>query len=85
MTLANETGQKVQYWISAPNRADCGSIDVDGLVDLPSWDNVVGVSVGFDTDGTNETQFTIDCTNTGIDQQVEMTLVFEPNPAATAS
>lgn len=85
MTLVNETGQKVQYWISAPNRADCGTIDVDGYVDLPAWDNVVGASVGFDTDGTKETEFTIECTNTGIDQQVEMTLLFEPNLPATAT
>jgi hypothetical protein len=84
MTLVNETGQKVQYWISAPNQADCGSIDVDGYVDLPGWDNTAGVSVGFDTDGTKETEFTIDCTNTGIDQQVEMTLLFEPTPGTTA-
>jgi hypothetical protein len=84
MILANETGQKVQYWISAANEADCGTIDVDGIADLPKWDNMVGVSVGFDTDGTKETQFTINCTNTGIDQQVEMTLLFEPFPQPTA-
>jgi hypothetical protein len=84
MTLVNETGQKVQYWISGPNQADCGSIDVDGYVDLSGWDNMVGVSVGFDTDGTKETQFTIECTDTGVDQQVEMTLLFEPYPGTTA-
>jgi hypothetical protein len=77
MTLVNETGQKVQYWISAANQADCGTIDVDGYVDLPQWDNQAGVSVGFDTDGTGQTQFTIECANTGIDQQVEMLLAFE--------
>ena len=86
MTLVNETGQKVQYWISAANEADCGTIDVDGFVDLPKWDNQVGVSVGFDTDGTKQTEFTIECDNTGIDQQVEMLLWFElgdPSSQAT--
>ena len=77
MRLVNETGQQVQYWITNANNSECGNIAVDGYVDLPEWDNQPNVSVGFDTVGTKQTMFTMNCTNTGIDQQVEMALVAE--------
>jgi hypothetical protein len=76
MTLVNETGQPVNYWIQTGNQADCGSLAVDGLVDLPGYDNQKNVYVGFNTQGT-EVPFTINCGNTQTDQQVEMALVVE--------
>jgi hypothetical protein len=76
MTLVNETGQQVDYWIQTGNQADCGSLDVDGLIDLPQYDNKPNVYVGFNTSGTQQ-PFTIVCDNTGTGQQVEMALVVE--------
>ena len=76
MTLANETGQPVYYWISSGNQADCGSLAIDGLIDLPQYDNQKNVYVGFNTLGTEE-PFTIVCGNSGTGQQVEMALVVE--------
>ena len=72
MRLVNESGQQVEYWVSSTQSgAECGTIDVDGYVDLPEFDNQQNVYCGFDTSGTSQTQFTINCTNTGTDQQVE--------------
>ena len=76
MTLVNETGQPVDYWIQTGNQADCGSLDVNGLVDLPAYDNQKNVYVGFNTQGTEE-PFSIVCDSTGTGQQVEMALVVE--------
>ena len=76
MTLVNETGQPVNYWIQTGNQADCGSLDVDGLIDLPAYDNQKNVTVGFNTQGT-EVPFTINCASTGTGQQVEMALVVD--------
>ena len=77
MILANETNQQVEYWIQVGSTLiDCGSIDVDGLVDLPQYDNQSNVYVGFNTQGT-EVPFTINCGNTETGQQVEMALVVE--------
>ena len=76
MTLVNETGQPVFYSISSGNQADCGSLDVDGLIDLPQYDNQQNVYVGFNTVGTQQ-PFTIVCEETGADQQVEMALVVD--------
>jgi hypothetical protein len=84
MRLVNESGQQVEYWIQCANNIECGNIDVDGYVDLPEFDNQQNVYCGFDTAGTNQTQFTINCTNTGTDQQVEMALVAEAGDPATA-
>ena len=76
MTLVNETGQPVDYWIQTGNQADCGSLDVDGLIDLPAYDNQKNVYVSFNAQGT-EVPFTINCGKTGTGQQVEMALVVE--------
>jgi hypothetical protein len=76
MTLVNETGQPVNYWIQTGNQADCGSLAVDGLIDLPQYDNQKNVHVGFNTQGT-EVPFTVACGNTATGQQVEMALVVE--------
>jgi hypothetical protein len=83
MRLVNETGQQVQYWIQYGTNSECGTIDVDNYVDLPEYDNQQNVSVGFDTVGTSQTSFTINCTNTGTDQQVEMALIAEVGDANT--
>jgi len=84
MTLVNETGQPVDYWIQTGNQADCGSLDVDGLIDLPGYDNKENVYVGFNTQGT-EVPFSIVCDSTGTGQQVEMALVVELGDANGAA
>jgi hypothetical protein len=76
MTLVNETGQPVNYWIQTGNQADCGSLAIDGLIDLPQYDNQKNVYVSFNTQGT-EVPFTVACGNTKTGQQVEMALVVE--------
>lgn len=76
MTLANETNQQVDYWIQTGNQADCGTLAVDGIIDLPQYDNQKNVYVGFNTAGTQQ-PFTIVCENTGTGQQVEMALEVE--------
>ena len=76
MTLVNETGQPVDYWIQIGNQADCGSLAVDGLIDLPQYDNQKNVYVGFNGQGT-EVPFSIVCGSTGTGQQVEMALIVE--------
>ena len=76
MTLVNETGQPVDYWIQTGNQADCGSLAVDGLIDLPAYDNKKNVYVGFNGQGT-EVPFSIVCGSTTPGQQVEMALVVE--------
>ena len=76
MTLVNETGQPVDYWIKTGSHADCGSLAVDGLIDLPKYDNQKNVYVGFNTQG-KEVPFTINCGNTQTGQQVEMALIVE--------
>ena len=81
MTLVNETGQPVQYWITNSNNTECGNIDVDGEVNLPEWDNQANVSVGFSTVGTPQTRFTMNCAETGTGQQVEMAVVAEAGDA----
>jgi hypothetical protein len=76
MKLVNETGQQVAYWIQTGTNAECGTIDVDGLVDLPQYDNQTDVYVGFNTVGTQQS-FSITCANTGKGEQVEMALLAE--------
>ena len=76
MTLVNETRQQVYYWIQTASSADCGAIDVDGIADLPAYDNQTDVYVGFNTVGSQDS-FQITCANTGKGEQVEMALVVE--------
>jgi hypothetical protein len=77
MTLVNETGQDVEYWINCdavgPN---CGDIAVDGLVDLPEYDNQLSVLVSFKPGG-GALAFSINVPTTETDQQVSMVLVAE--------
>jgi hypothetical protein len=75
MQIVNETGQEVYYSISYPGTGDCGTIPVDGYVDLPAYDNqpVVYISASNPTNG--QFSITIPATTTG--EQVEMALVAE--------
>jgi hypothetical protein len=75
MQLVNESGQQVYYWISTASSGDCGSIDVDGIADLPGYDNQANVTVSFNT--VAQGAFTITCDTTGTGEQVEMALVVD--------
>jgi hypothetical protein len=74
MTLVNETGQAVFYWISAGNSADCGNIDVDAIADLPGYDNQDNVVVSF-LPAAQGTTFSTTVPATGTGMQVEMALL----------
>ena len=77
MTLANETGQEVSYWITCDGGGpDCGDISVDGIAEWPSYDNQTNVNVGFKPAG-GATQFSIQVGNTGTGQQIEIALLAE--------
>jgi hypothetical protein len=76
MKLVNETNVAVNYWITANGQADCGEIAVDGLVDLPGYDNLQNVTVEFlPVGGVSYFETTWDATTTG--QQTELALVAE--------
>lgn len=78
MQIANETGQEVAYSIGVQGGpSDCGTIEVDGLADLPAYDNQTNVWVKLGTPSTDDNIFQINCENTGTGQQVEMALIFE--------
>lgn len=77
MTLVNETQQEVGYWITCdavgPN---CGDIPVDGLVELPDYDNQTNVLVSFKANGSPT--FNIQVESDGHEgEQVEFALVVE--------
>jgi hypothetical protein len=75
MKIVNETGQEVFYGISGGGSADCGTIAVDGFVDLPFYDNQaeVKVSVTHPVDRI----FTITVPSSGTGEQVEMAVLAE--------
>jgi len=75
MRLVNETQQQVSYNITAGNSADCGTIDVDGYVDLPAWDNQENVTIQFNSTDGQAFQLTVDDTAKG--EQVEMAVIAE--------
>ncbi|MGZ8846194.1 MAG: hypothetical protein ACXW3C_06995 [Pyrinomonadaceae bacterium] len=76
MTLVNETGVGVNYQIASSSQSDCGSIDVDGVANLPDYDNQQNVTVSFlPVDGSG--QFTTIWEATGTGGQTEMCLVAE--------
>lgn len=75
MRIVNETGQEVFYGISYPGTGDCGTIAVDGYVDLPGYDNQPVVYVSVTHPGDNIFSITIPATTTG--EQLEMALVAE--------
>jgi hypothetical protein len=76
MRIVNESGQEVNYDIAYPGAGDCGTIEVDGYVDLPAYDNqpVVNVSVA---PTTGNFVFVIVVPSTGTGEQVEMAFVAE--------
>jgi hypothetical protein len=74
MILANETGQAVYYWITSASSVDCGKIDVDGIADLPGYDNQTNVVVEF-LPLPNNSNFSTTVASTGTGMQVEMALV----------
>lgn len=76
MQLVNETGQEVFYGISCANSGDCGTIAVDGVADLPYYDNQTDVVVSFVPTG-GQTAFSITVENSGTGQQVEMAVKAE--------
>lgn len=77
MILANETQQPVTYRISTESGSlsDTGTIEVDGVVELPDYDNQTNVSVQFmpEAGGT----FTYEIGDTTSGEQLEMTVVAE--------
>jgi hypothetical protein len=76
MKLVNETNVAVNYWISsASGMADCGEIAVDGLADLPAYDNQQNVTVSFLPVGGGD--FSTTWASTKTDQQTELALVAE--------
>lgn len=77
MKLVNETGTAVFYGITGPDLGDCGTIEVDGEVDLPAYDNQQNVTVSFmPADGS--VAFVATWPSTQSDEQTEMALVAEP-------
>jgi hypothetical protein len=74
MTLVNETGQAVYYWITSTSSTDCGKIDVDGIADLPGYDNQTNVEVQF-LPLPNDSGFSTTVAETGTGMQIEMALV----------
>lgn len=75
MKLVNETNVAVNYNISSAGMADCGQIDVDGVVDLPAYDNQQNVTVAFWPVEGGDFSITWPATKTG--QQTEIALVAE--------
>jgi hypothetical protein len=74
MKLVNETLQQVFYSISTSGMADCGTIDPNGVADLPAYDNQTNVSIDFSPTGeTQSFEIVVNDTHTG--EQVEMAVV----------
>lgn len=74
MKLVNETNVAVSYWITSQGAGDCGTIAVNGMVDLPFYDSQQNVTVEFiPIGGAVGFSTTWDATETG--QQTELTLV----------
>ena len=76
MQLVNETNTAVNYSITSSSTGDCGQIPVDGMVDLPGYDNQTNVTVSFLP--VDVAWFKIDVGTTTTGEQVEMAVVFEP-------
>jgi hypothetical protein len=72
--LSNETQQEVTYRISSEEGlSDSGTIDVNGIADLPDYDNQTNVSVQFTPEGGGAFFIVIGDTTSG--ERVEMALV----------
>lgn len=70
MKLVNETQQAVFYSISCAGSADCGTIEANGVADLPYYDNQTNVQVDFSP--AEGGAFTINCDSTQTDETVTM-------------
>lgn len=73
MKLVNETNVPVNYFITSEGAGDCGTIPVNGLVDLPFYDGQQNVTVEFLPAGRASFLTTWDTTET--DQETRLTLV----------
>lgn len=73
MLLVNETGIAVSYTISAAGMGDCGTIQPDGVANLPGYDNMTNVQVSFLPATLPEFSLTIPVTQTG--NEVQMLLL----------
>jgi hypothetical protein len=73
--LANETQQLVSYTISCAGAglSDTGTIEVDGVADLPAYDNQTNVEVQFRQEAGGN--FSIDIGDTQSGNQVQMAVV----------
>lgn len=74
MLLVNETNVSVSYTIASATSSDSGTIPVNGIANLPAWDNQTNVTVYFVPLGPPEFTVTIPTTQTG--NQVEVALTF---------
>lgn len=70
MRIVNETGVEIFYGISYPGAGDCGTIEVDGYVDLPFYDNQPVVNVSVKPAAAD--YFSMNIANSGTDEQVEL-------------
>ena len=77
MQLVNETNTVVAYTISSSSSGDCGQIPVDGMVDLPAYDNQQNVTVNF-LPYSGVAWFSIDVGTTTTGEHVEMAVKYEP-------
>jgi hypothetical protein len=76
LILANETQQKVFYYISCEGvQSEQGTIEVNGVADLPAFDNQTNVGVQFTPPDGAAFQIKIDDTRAG--EQVEMAVIAE--------
>jgi len=78
MKIVNETGQELYFNTKTPNDGgDCGTIEVDGIYDIPTYDNLPSLNVHVVPAGPDNPRFTITVPETKEGDQVEMAIVFE--------
>lgn len=78
MILANETQQAVSYYISSSDsvQPEQGTIEVNGVVNLPQFDNLTNVGIQFSPAGdAGSFQIKIDDTHSG--EQVQLAIAVE--------
>jgi len=74
--LVNETQQEVSYYISTEGvQSVSGTLEANGMADLPAFDNQSNVGVQFTPVDGEAFQIKIDDTRSG--EQVEMAVVVE--------
>ena len=74
MKLVNETNVAVNYFITSQGAGDCGTIAVNGMVDLPFYDSQKNVTVEFLPVG-GPVGFSTNWDSTQTGQQTQLTLV----------